>query len=199
MERELNEPVFHERWEARVWAILFGAEKAGAIANTDQFRHSIERIDPRAYLAHSYYGRWLGGLENLLIETGVLDPNEIESAVTARGGNPEDLIAARPGETGFVPQIPPTTESPGFAVGDPVTTFAHGVAGHTRLPAYARGKRGKVILHHGLWPYPDTSAHGHGECPQHLYTIRFDSTELWGQASEPNVSVTLDLFEPYLS
>ena len=207
IEREPNEPVFHDRWEARVWAIVTGARQANALQNTDQFRHSIERIDPRAYLTQGYYGRWLGGMENLLVEAGVLDPSEIEDAVVARGGQTSDLVAARPSKPDFAPALPPSAVAARFVVGDMVTTVAHGDSGHTRLPAYARGKRGEVVLHHGLWPFPDTNAHGLGEQPQHLYTVRFDGAELWGErgegrvkgrGSEANISVAIDLFEPYL-
>ena len=67
--------------------------------------------------------------------------------------------------------------------------------GHTRLPAYARNKLGEIIALHGGRVYPDTNAHGLGEQPQHLYTVRFSSEELWDRAG---FSVALDLFEPYL-
>ncbi len=79
-----------------------------------------------------------------------------------------------------------------------VRTRDRGVHGHTRLPAYARGRRGTVVSLHGGWVYPDTNAHGRGENPQHLYTVAFDGAELWGVDSEPGVVVHLDLFEPYL-
>ena len=69
--------------------------------------------------------------------------------------------------------------------------------GHTRLPAYARGKTGIIILHHDGWVYPDSNAHGGGENPQHLYTVQFTADELWGNGDHAKVS--LDLFEPYLS
>ena len=70
--------------------------------------------------------------------------------------------------------------------------------GHTRLPAYARGRRGRIVALHGGWVFPDTNAHGRGETPQHLYTVAFDGAELWGKFSEPGLLVHLDLFEPYL-
>jgi nitrile hydratase len=44
---------------------------------------------------------------------------------------------------------------------------------------------------------PDTHAHFLGENPQHVYTVRFDSRELWGADSEP-FTVTDELFESYL-
>ena len=52
---------FHEKWEASVFALLEVGPMTGAWLNADRFRHAIERIEPEAYLAHGYYGRWLGG------------------------------------------------------------------------------------------------------------------------------------------
>ena len=85
-----------------------------------------------------------------------------------------------------------------FAVGQSVRTQTHGYCGHTRLPGYARGKIGVVHKINGGWVFPDSNAHGLGENPQHLYTVAFSGQELWGVNGDPNVSVFLDLFEPYL-
>ena len=92
----------------------------------------------------------------------------------------------------------PLSTAPSFGVGDAVVTQGAPCAGHTRLPAYARGKRGEVIAWHGGWIFPDANAHGEGERPTHLYTIRFPGQALWGAGAEPDTVVCLDLFEPYL-
>jgi len=56
--RETNEPVFHARWESRVFGLnLVGA--GGAARNIDHFRHAVERIDPVAYLTQGYYALYL--------------------------------------------------------------------------------------------------------------------------------------------
>jgi nitrile hydratase len=70
--------------------------------------------------------------------------------------------------------------------------------GHTRLPRYARGKRGVVELVHGAHVFPDTNAHAMGENPQWLYTIRFTGPELWGEGADPALSVSVDAWESYL-
>ena len=70
-------------------------------------------------------------------------------------------------------------------------------AGHTRLPRYARGHTGVVTLVQPASVLPDTNAHFKGENPQYVYSVRFDSHELWGQDTEP-FTLTLDLFESYL-
>ena len=49
VEVEANEPVFHDRWEGRVYVTL-GSVLAAGIGNVDRFRHAIERIPARRYL-----------------------------------------------------------------------------------------------------------------------------------------------------
>ena len=87
---------------------------------------------------------------------------------------------------------------PTFALGARVRTHATKGAGHTRLPAYARGRVGTVVAQHGGWVLPDTNAHGLGECPEHLYTVEFAGEVLWGADADPHSAVCLDLFESYL-
>jgi nitrile hydratase len=66
------------------------------------------------------------------------------------------------------------------------------------LPRYARGKRGVIDTHRGCHVFPDTHAHGLGEQPQHVYSVRFEARELWGDVAEPNQRLYLDLWESYL-
>ena len=169
----------------------------GAARNIDHFRHAIERIDPVAYLTHGYYGRWLGGLETIVVEAGVLDTRDDHAArdgtgrVRRRSGLRRDRRRIRIVST-IDPRSPAIGDRspapPRFAVGDRVRTRAHGVPGHTRLPAYARGRRGTIVALHGGWVFPDTNAHGRGENPQHLYTVAFDGAELWGATANPESS-----------
>jgi nitrile hydratase len=70
--------------------------------------------------------------------------------------------------------------------------------GHTRLPRYARQKRGVVERVHGVHAFADASAHGKGEKPQWLYTVRFAGPELWGENSDPTLAVSIDTWESYL-
>ncbi len=69
---------------------------------------------------------------------------------------------------------------------------------HTRLPRYARGVPGVVERVHGVHVLPDTHAHGAGEQPQWLYTVRIDGAALWGDDAEPGLSVTIEAWEGYL-
>lgn len=203
--READEPVFHERWEAAVFTMNRTARAVGAAQNTDQFRHAIERIDPIGYLTHGYYGRWLGGLETLLTEAGVISTAALDARVAAAGADPEPGRSARP-DPAFAPFAPPDQEGaarslpqePAFRLDQLVRTTAVPTSGHTRLPGYARGRTGRIVALHGGWVFPDSSAHGRGDAPQHLYGVRFAGAELWGAEAEPGQSVMLDLFESYL-
>ena len=202
---EPDEPCFHERWEAAVFAMMFACGRSGATGNADRFRHAIERIDPAAYLEDGYYGRWLGGIETLLVEGGIVERDQISLQAQALGAAIDARIASRPaarpdpvapGNEGSCLRTPPLP--PRFRSGDLVTTATELRAGHTRLPNYARGRPGVVVAYRDGWVFPDSNAHGAGEAPTHLYTVRFDGQDLWGARTEPGIQIHLDLFEPYL-
>ncbi len=175
--REDDEPTFHIAWEGRVRTIASLLLVKGCF-NIDSFRHAIERLEPSAYLTHGYYGRWLGGLETLVRELG------------------EELAVGR--VAGGVQAEREANTLPRFAGGDAVRTRNLQPSGHTRLPAYARDKRGEIGHCYGAWVFPDSNAHDRGEGPELLYSVRFEGHELWGEAAEPGTCVQLDLFESYL-
>ena len=75
--REENEPVFHEDWERRVFAVL-NLTIAGGQYCVDEIRHSIERMSPADYLTTSYYQHWLHAAEDLLDKKGVVTHAELE-------------------------------------------------------------------------------------------------------------------------
>jgi len=194
VEIEPGEPVFHSRWEARVFGIVTSLPGG----NLDAGRHGLERLDPVSYLRNGYYGRWLAALERGLLAQGVLGAGEIE----ARLREPVPRVV-RPAAPRWKPGRRPSyaravDRAPRFRVGAAVRTRNHQPAGHTRLPAYARCRSGEIERVHAAMVYPDDHAHGRGENPQHLYTVRFAARELFGPEAEPDTAVHLDLFEPYL-
>ena len=73
---EADEPVFHADWERRVFALTLAMGARGEW-NIDMSRHARENRDPVDYLSSSYYEIWLKGLEALLSERGLLDPEEL--------------------------------------------------------------------------------------------------------------------------
>lgn len=204
---EPNEPVFHESWEGRVFALnLLGPGRTPI--PVDALRHRIERLEPLRYLASSYYERWLAAMTDAIIDAGTLTPDEIDARMRELEAEPDPMLprlenpahaegvvaALRAGR----PVIRKIRKAVRFAIGEHVITRNLNPLSHTRLPRYARGKRGVIVLHHGAHVFPDTNAHGLGEHPQHLYTVRFAARELWGNAAEPKATVLIDLWESYL-
>ena len=185
----------HEPWEGRVRGMLMQQLGTG-LTNLDAFRHAIERIDPRCYFAVGYFGRWLAALEALLVERGRLSDGDLDrlpgSRVPVRPSDPPPPPGARFGSRRE------TDRRPRFGLGQRVRARNEHPHGHTRLPRYARGRVGEIARVHPSFVLPDTNAHGLGENPEPLYTVRFTSRELFGAAAEERATVDLDLFESYL-
>lgn len=201
IEYEKNEPVFHARWESRVFAMFIAAGAWGRW-NLDAFRHTREVLPPDDYLRVSYYEQWLSGLLDLLVRRGLVTAAEIASGVPAPG-EPE---ASPPLTADKIPAALPNRihahrdvkVCPRFQVGQRVRARNIHPTGHTRLPRYARGKVGTVYLDHGVYVFPDTNAHFLPEKPQHVYSVRFAARELWGEQAAAKDSVYVDLWDDYL-
>ena len=108
---------------------------------------------------------------------------------------PEDVGPVSRTHVGF---DRPASQDPAFKVGDRVRVRNLHTKGHTRLTGYTRDRVGVVERHHGSFVFPDSMAHGKGECPQHLYGVRFAGTELFGVIGHERDSVHTDLWESYL-
>jgi nitrile hydratase subunit beta len=200
--REENEPLFHAAWEGRVRAMAVLTMARGSYT-IDAFRYGIERMAPAEYLRAPYFERWLATVERNLVEQGFVMREELENRTKFLRDHPEaPLPPAGPNHpqsraSNYSQSTRPGT-SPRFAVGDGVVTRNVHPSGHTRLPRYARSKRGIVVRSHGPHVFPDTNAVGLGEQPQPLYTVRFDARELWGESAEGRQTVSLELWESYL-
>jgi nitrile hydratase len=71
--------------------------------------------------------------------------------------------------------------------------------GHTRLPAYARGRGGVVESVQGEFALPDDVVAGTPEPRREsVYNVRFASGELWGPDEGERFELSLDLWESYL-
>jgi nitrile hydratase subunit beta len=77
IEREEDEPVFHEPWEGRVLALTRACGAWGKW-NIDKSRFGIEQMPPEDYLRASYYEKWLRRLEKLLVEAGMITREELD-------------------------------------------------------------------------------------------------------------------------
>ena len=196
---EPGEPVFHHGWEGRTHALVIASPTRG---NIDAGRHQRELIPGPDYLRMTYYEKWFAALCEMLLAKGVVTEAELRSGRADPGapkGSPRILADAVPvalGRGGSYAREAPAKAL--FKPGERVRTVNLNPTGHTRLPRYARGKAGVIERLHGAHVFPDTNAHGSGEDPRHLYTVRFAARELWGADAPEKDSVSLDLWEPYL-
>ena len=177
---------FHEPWEKRVNALYSLAVKLG-IFNMDEYRHAIERMEPRHYLSASYYERSLTSLATLCVEKGIMTREELERR--AEGLFPLALPSA-PGRSNVAGRER-------FEAGDRVKVRTDLVAGHMRLPAYIRGKVGTVVSESPAYPFPDAHAHGVEADDEPTYDVRFSATELWPNSADP-AFVHVGVFQSYL-
>jgi nitrile hydratase beta subunit len=191
---------FHADWERRALALVLAMGAAGRWS-IDASRFARESLPPSAYLSSTYYAIWTMGLERLVVAAGLVGADELEAGqanrpgVDVRSWSPDEARAA------FAAGSPYARPAPGpqrFDVGDGVRTRVMHPVSHTRLPRYARGKEGVVERVHGAHVLPDTNAHGEGEHPEWLYSVRFTGRELWGQDAESTLTVTIDAWESYL-
>jgi len=206
VKREEHEQPFHAEWEKIVFAINRVSGSQG-LYDIDESRYGIERMKPGQYLTSSYYERWLDSAIRNLTEKGIIDRAELDQWIERISADPSTPLPESPspdvaerlaGRIRAGRNYRREDAPPRFQVGDAVCTRNIHPRGHTRLPRYARGKRGVIAAVHGTYVFPDTNATGQGEQPQPLYNVRFKSSELWSNAAEPNTSVGLDLWESYL-
>lgn len=195
---EINEPVFHAPWEARMFALMSAVGDVGGWT-LDEDRSACESMEPGHYLTSSYYEHWLNGLVLLLPEYGLATVDEIGSGRASTPAKPvaptaADAVWAAVTHRGSYER--PATNPARFGRGDKVRARNIHPRGHTRLPRYLRGHTGEIVAVHGAHVFPDSNAGGKGEDPQWLYTVRFTAAELWGSPSRDLVHA--DLWEPYL-
>jgi nitrile hydratase beta subunit len=204
VEYDKNEGAFHEPWEGRAWALIraVGSFSRGRRKN---FRFELERIPAADYLRMSYYERLIKTMLDRLVAGSFVTPSELER------GRPD------PGSSRGTPPLTPAMVEEQlrrrgslrrddlriraqFKAGQHVRARNINPVGHTRLPRYLRGKRGTVTRDHGVFNLQDTDAEGYalGEFPQHVYTVRFDASEVWGPQGGRRDVVFADLWESYL-
>jgi nitrile hydratase subunit beta len=200
VEPEADEPVFHAAWEGRVFAMVRATGLLGRWT-LDGSRLSLERMKPVDYLAASYYQRWLYGLEQRLVATGLASTEELEKPAAAAGGRPlpavtVGAVAAMLGRRDAGRRAAPVAAK--FKPGDEVVARQMHPTSHTRIPRYVRGRRGIVDRDHGVFVFPDTNAELAGEKPQHVYSVCFAAREIWGSDAGERDLVYVDLWDDYL-
>ncbi|MGH7040975.1 MAG: nitrile hydratase subunit beta, partial [Acetobacteraceae bacterium] len=78
VEREPDEPIFHEAWESRVYAMnrALGPLRLWTI---DMGRAAQETLPPAVYVSASYYQRWFLGLEHRVLEHDIVAEDELQA------------------------------------------------------------------------------------------------------------------------
>ena len=192
--------LFHADWEPRALAVSLAMGATGAW-NIDQSRAARETLPD--YLRLSYYQIWLAGLQRLLAERGLVQADELAAGHVLHPAK----ILPRKLQADAVPAVlakgsstlRSVAEPARFAVGDAVRSSDEPTPHHSRLPAYARGKTGRVLRIHGAHVFADAHAQGLGEAPQWLYAVVFDGSTLWGTDADPGLSVALDIWQSKLA
>jgi nitrile hydratase beta subunit len=198
---EQNEPVFHARWEGRVFALDLAIDSRDKWTG-DAERHQIEVIPPAEYLRMSYYEKWHSGLVELMVKSGLVTRAEIESGNAMEGSSKAGHVLTAVEVPAMIGSGAPASRNvpsaPHFRVGQRVRARNIHPVGHTRLPRYVRAKLGTIARDHGVFVFPDTNARDLGEKPQHVYSVRFTARELWGEQASPHDSVYVNLWDDYL-
>ncbi|MDG1459223.1 MAG: nitrile hydratase subunit beta [Pseudoprimorskyibacter sp.] len=207
--------VFQHHWHATALAVTITSGSLGRW-NIDAGRHAREALRPRDYARFSYYERWMAALADLLVERGILTSDDIiraahlaEGTITPTAPAPLHDKAIRAdaiyrSQVTIAPYTRDTGPNPLFQPGDRVRTASYSPntrvhGGHTRLPTYAMGRTGTVVMRHGTHVLPDSNAHFMGEAPEPLYAIEFAARDLWDDAAEDaGDSMVLDLWQSYL-
>jgi nitrile hydratase subunit beta len=196
-----QQAIFHAPWEAKAMAIVVAMGATGSW-NIDRSRFLRESLPPAVYYASSYYEIWMGGLEALLIDKGLVNAQELAlgqnlgpAKALSKTLRADDVAATLLRGSPTLRELP--SAKPQFAPGDWIVAINEHPTHHTRLPRYVRGKAGKILSYHGFHVFPDTNAQGLGEAPQALYTVEFDAKALWGDQTSAS-TVCVDCFESYL-
>ena len=196
IEIEPNEPVFHEPWEGRVFALFRGVSRWAQGRNWPHFRFALESIPAADYLRMSYYERWFTVLVDRLVGSDLVTEEELESGRADPNRPRPRLLQDEPRPSGRLD----AEVRPGFQPGQQVRARNLHPRGHTRLPRYTRGKQGTVFSDRGVFALQDTDENGQflDLRPQHVYTVRFAARELWGEQASTRDAVYVELWEDYL-
>lgn len=195
-------PPFAEPWEGRAFALTMLTMNRVSGRNMAAFRHALERLHPVDYLVDGYYGRWLNAAALMLTDSKILAPGAVDARARAmRGEQVEEPPVPEPDKPDYQPtaggSLREVDEPPRFSVGDAVRTKDLHTNTHTRLPRYLHRRRGVIQRIQPAMVLPDTHAHFIAENPQYVYSVGFDSREVWGPDAD-SFRVSADLYESYL-
>ncbi len=191
---------YEEQWEVRTFAMstIVGIEGLGKGGG----RPIREEMEPEHYLRASYYERWLWSTEQRLERKGTIASGEVDAWVErllAGDPVPQRLDPVQAGrDRAAISETRPlgVVETCRFSVGDTVRVRRWRHAGHTRCPRYVRGAAGRVVAVRGTDKLPDIGPYQGPVEP--VYSVSFDSEDVFGVSVERRWTVLLDLTETYL-
>jgi nitrile hydratase len=190
---------YHEAWEPRAQMVGLMSKATGGT-----MRARIEALAPAEYLALPYYARWLAAAEHSHVADGSVTADDLRrwyrhfeenpDAVPPRRDDPRLTSVVKNRLSSGRPLQVPTTSR--FALNDAVIVRRMRPDHHNRCPRYVRGARGTIDALCGEDRVPGSSRDN--EVVEPVYTVRFDSHEVWGRTDEPPFAVFVDLTESYL-
>ncbi len=193
----------HEDWERNLWGLIFALRPVPGTGGGS--RAYLERMPPVLYLSYPYYGKWLHVREQILIDNGVVTAEELanpegplnEFALPPgyRLPSPAQIVESLANDTSALLE---SDIAPRFTVGDNVLARNEHPPGHTRMPRYVRGHVGTIVTRHGPHRFQDDLPDGVELGPQHLYTVAFSATELWGDRGHANDTIHVELWDYHL-
>jgi nitrile hydratase subunit beta len=191
--------LFHADWERIAMAITLAMGATGTW-NIDTGR-SVRETQSN-YDSLTYYQLWVQGLIALLKNHGLVEDDEVAAGQMLHPAKSLKRVLRAVDVPAVLAKGAPTLrasrKSALFAVGDQVKTRPYAVDHHTRLPAYARGKSGRIAAVYGPHVFADTHAQELGEQPQWLYNVVFTAQQLWGDDADATSTVSIDAWESYL-
>ncbi len=198
-----QDTVFDHEWQKRAFALAETLAWSVPFA-ADEHRFAIEQIAPDDYLRCDYFEKWARAVETLLLQAELVDEDELKTGqptfqITAEKHPPvsaDTLVSAT--RAGAPMTYPADGLRPAFSPGQVVRVKEHAGHGHTRVPRYARGRKGRVVQNLGRFQFADAVAAGTGPDPKFCYRIEFEARTLWGAEACEQDSMLLDLWEPYL-
>ncbi len=201
VEPEPNEPPFHAPWEGRVLAMQRAMGYAGAW-HIDMSRFAQERLPPQVYLTASYYQRWALAMERNVVERGLRRCRRARGRPRAAPGQADQAQAhAGRGQGRDDARLVLSAGAGARRASSRATGCAPGTSTRRRTRDCRATRAARSAWSsscHGCHVFPDAVAIDQGDNPQWLYTVVFESRELWGPDADPTLKISIDAFEPYL-
>lgn len=171
---------------------LFASLAIEKIVSTDELRRAIESLTFDQYEKWGYYEKWSAGMTILLIERGVVTPDELNDALFGKSDENTDSEDGRP---------------PRFNKGDYVRVRSYREDGslewkrpHIRVPGYVYGVSGVVERVCGLHGDPSFLAFGLKAPKVRLYRVRFQMKDVWPEHHTygSDDAIEVEIYEPWL-